>query len=943
MEIVPWRVYQEIAGELGISSVTMQRINILADAWYLTSGTPPYLQYEVPSEFGANGSWIDQNPGDAALFCKREYGSDAATAVILRSVGSAVLDNTEPELQASFTLLAGDIDEFLTESVTTAGIEAEVERVRSYFDENKLELQRFRDAYDGDETPQKYCDSCGTGIYEPFQYRCDSCDTRFPGWCTLTYAEGEQQSKDTWREQMDVQVVTQNRARHFAVVESNDSLPGWVQEGGEIGHITDSGLVDLGKIVHTESRTIQVDHDTAAAKSLTEGQHITICSSESNIGTTQQLGLLHEIRSDFDTWRSRDDPNPVIKKLLHNTPALLDTLDQRSLSQPTPGEPTSTKSLPGFDLDPSQEAVLKDICGLGHGDLSLIVGPPGSGKTEVIAKAADELASKGERVLVTSHTNIAVDNVVEKLANYSTHDITRAGRPEKLSKGTQELMLSKVIERNDDTTVQELLARVDELKAEISSAGGRAASDDTQGELADLRRHIRELQEQAEAESIRGVDIVGATIIRSQLSGLAQVDFDTVIIDEASQIPIPLGLLGMVNASKWVVVGDHNQLQPVLKTIRTKDGSPPAKASLFTFLRDRYDIEQWLEYHYRSHTDIIGFAQQHIYENQITVSDRCPRGTDWDPTNEYDSPAAAVTAGPPVSFVDVDGEEVWRQRFGASVNKSEVEVIGTLVENLITDRGVSEEDIGIITPFRGQRSLIADRITEFGDVEVATVDGFQGRERDIIIFSTVNTERGGMKFGGNPNRFTVASTRPKDQFIMVGNADAITANAPANSLLRKFIEYTKQHGGVYNWHSEEWTSSVDPSTTPPRQDRDKVKRKDPITRTQSSESTSDHSTDTHTGTATTSDPTPTNESNHSSTQTDGTNTLALDREAAERIDTLVQLAPTSNVELADAWGLIDGRAAWEYLSQEIPEYFERNENRQIIPTAKAEELSNSTD
>ena len=198
---------------------------------------------------------------------------------------------------------------------------------------------------------------------------------------------------------------------------------------------------------------------------------------------------------------------------MKHVPALLDTLDQQSVSQPTPGEPTSTQSLPGFDLDSSQEAVLKDICGLEHGDLSLIVGPPGSGKTEVIAKAADELATQGERVLVTSHTNIAVDNVVEKLADYSTHDITRAGRPEKLSKGTQELMLSKVIERNDDTTVQELLTRVDELKAKISSAGGRAASDDTQGELADLRRHIRELQEQAEAESIRGVDIVGATII----------------------------------------------------------------------------------------------------------------------------------------------------------------------------------------------------------------------------------------------------------------------------------------------------------------------------------------------------------------------------------------------------------------------------------------------
>ena len=942
MEQIPWRFYQEIARELGIPSETMQRINILVDAWYLTSDTPPYLQYRVYSEFGAHG-WLDENPADAVLFCKREYGSEAATAAILRCVGSAVLDNTKPELQTSFALLARDIDEYLTDSVKTSGIESEVERVRSYFNENKLELQRFRDTFDGDEAPQKYCDSCGTGIYEPFQYRCSSCNARFPGWCALTYAEAEQQNKDMWREQLDVQVVTQNRSRHFAVVEATDSLPGWLREGSEIGQITDSGLHDLGKIVHTESRTIQIDHDTAAAKSLTEGQYITICSSESNIGTTQQLGLLHEIRSGLNTWQSREDPDPVVRKLLDNVPALLETLDQQSLSQPTPGEPTDTKSLAGFDLDQSQEAVLENICGLEHGDVSLVVGPPGSGKTEVIAKAADELATQGERVLVTSHTNIAVDNVVEKLANYSTHDLTRAGRPEKLSKGTQELMLSKVIKRSDNTSVQALLARVDELKTEINSAGGRAASDDTQGELAELQRHIRELQEQAEAESIRGVDIVGATIIRSQLGGLAQVEFDTVIIDEASQIPTPLGLLGMVNATKWVVVGDHNQLQPVLKTIRTKDGSPPAKASLFTFLRDRYDIDQWLEYHYRSHADIIGFPQQHIYENQITVSDRCPRGMDWDPTEEYNSPAAAVTAGPPVSFVDVKGEEVWRQRFGASVNKSEVEVIGKLVENLTTSRGVAEQELGVITPFRGQRSLIADRISAFGDVEVATVDGFQGRERDIIIFSTVNTERGGMKFGGNPNRFTVASTRPKDQFIMVGNADAIMANAPDNSLLREFITYTEQHGGVFDWQSEEWTASVDPTTTTSWQARDEVERNEPITRKQVSESTNDSSTNIPTETATAFDPTSTTQSDRRTHNQDDTIALGLDREAVKRVDMLVQLAPTTTVELADAWGLIDGRAAWEYLSQEIPEYFERNEDNHIIPSTKAEKLADSAD
>ncbi|MDB2276572.1 AAA family ATPase, partial [Halorubrum ezzemoulense] len=379
MGMVPWRLYQEIATDMRIPAETMQQVNILADGWYLTSGVPPFLQYDIPSQFGAGGSWLEANPKDAVEFCKAEYGSDAATAAILRCVGNEVLKNTDSELETSFTLLAADIDEYLS-TIANAQISPEVKKVQSYFDDNKVKLQDFRKTHDSEEPPQKYCDSCGAGIYEPFQYRCEECSARFPGWAALTYAEGEQQSTDAWREQMDVKIVTQNRHRHFVVLEADESLPGWIEEGGKVGQITDDGLTDLGKVVHTESRTTQVDHDTAAAAGLVEGQQITICSSESNIGTTQQLGLIHEIRQDFAKWRSTADPAPVVAKLLSTAPTLIDTLDQPTLNRPTEQAPTDTDSLAGFPLDTSQTTVLKEICGLQPGELSLIVGPPGSGK-----------------------------------------------------------------------------------------------------------------------------------------------------------------------------------------------------------------------------------------------------------------------------------------------------------------------------------------------------------------------------------------------------------------------------------------------------------------------------------------------------------------------------------------------------------------------------------
>lgn len=938
MGMVPWRLYQEIATDLGIPAETMQQINILADGWYLTAGMPPFLQYDVPSQFGAGGSWLDASPTDAVGFCKTEYGSDAAIAAILRCVGAEVLNNTDSELETSFTLLAADIDDYLA-TIANARISPEVEKVRSYFNENKLKLQDFRETYDSEEPPQKYCDSCGAGIYEPFQYRCEECDARFPGWAALTYAEGEQQSTDAWREQMDVAVVTQNRHRHFVVLEADESLPGWIEEGGKVGQITDDGLTDLGKVVNTESRTIQVDHDTAAATGLVEGQQITICSSESNIGTTQQLGLLHEIRQDFAKWRSTADSDPVVDTLLSTVPTLVETLDQPTLSRPTEQPPTDTDSLAGFPLDESQSTVLKEICGIQPGELSLVVGPPGSGKTEVIAKAAEELAEQGERVLVTSHTNIAVDNVIEKLAKYSTQQVTRAGRPEKLSKGTQELMLSKVVEESDDATVQQLLDRVDELKAEISNQGGRASSSE-QGELAELRRQIRDLQEQAEAESIKDVDITGATIIRSQLSGLAQVQFDTVIIDEASQIPVPLGILGMVNAKKWVVVGDHNQLQPVLKTIKTKNGSPPANASLFSFLRNRYDIERWLEYHYRSHEDIIGFVKSNIYDDRITVADLCPRGVEWDPEVEDIPAPSAVAEGPPVTFVDVNGEQTWRQRYGAAVNDDEVEVVGSIVRALVTKHEVEETDIGVITPFRGQRSRIADEISSFGKVEVSTVDGFQGRERDIIVFSTVNTEKGGLKFGGNKNRFTVASTRPKDRFIMVGNRTAITTNAPPNSLLRKYVDYATKNGAIFDWNAGDWSDGIDPKAAKERQERNEPERKEPNDYNQSEEPLE---TGLGVGGSGVGSGTKSGSTGGNKPTTGGATTVTTDPEKINQVEELIRLAPTTNGDLAEAWGLIDGREAWKHLTEDLGEYFKRNGNKKIVPTETAHELVETSD
>ena len=908
--MVPWRIFQEIGQEIGVSSESVHRVNVLSDTPYLISNQPPFLNLDFPDAIKMKQNWLADNPTEGVRFLKNKYGEEDAIAGILHCVAAEVVNYTDNDVSTGFAILASHIDEYLKDIVYCRSLETEIAAVRSHFSKNKMELKKIEDLQGTSGKSHKYCDDCGAELPQQFQYKCSSCNARFPGWAALLFKEAVEDGKSKWREQLDVSVINQNRKEDYVILESNLSLPGWVGEGGRVGRISEAGVNFLGKVVNTEGNRIHIDYERTSAAGLKEGQQITIISSESNIAQTQQSGFLFEVRRNFKEWRKGEDQTS--SKLASNASTLFDLLDKQNLPRPSPKDLENPRSLSGFELDEYQKKVVSDALGLEKGELSLVVGPPGSGKTEVIAKAALELANRGERVLVTSHTNIAVDNVIEKLSKQDEQKVVRAGRPEKLSKGAKELMLSKIIEDPEDEEIVSILEEVEKLKSDISklgdkienleeeksllqqsanlSSGSKRKSEDLnreiskrQSKLTKSRRKIQKLQDEAESASLENADIIGSTIIRAHLGGLSKVQFDTVIIDEASQISVPLGLLGMVSAKKWIVVGDHNQLQPILKTIKTTDGTPPDNASIFSFLRNRYDLEKWLKTHYRSHTNIIGFSQKHIYDDKIQVDSTCPKMVSWDRESTSDSKPLAIANGPPLIFVNVLGTEVWKKRFSASINKSEIDVVDKLVRQFVKVENHSVDDIAVITPYRGQRSLISDRVSKYGDVEVSTVDGFQGRERDIIIFSTVNTEKGGLRFAGNPNRFNVASTRAKDRFIVVGNRSAINANAPITSKLRKFIDYASERGGIFDWKSGSWTEGITPN--PGSGPGERVLR--------------------------------------------------------SRVEDIIRLEPTTNSELAEEWGMADGKEAWKFLDEELDAHFTRDLDRNIWVTLKGRMFAKS--
>jgi len=534
----------------------------------------------------------------------------------------------------------------------------------------------------------------------------------------------------------------------------------YFESGDIIGYESAEGKDVLGSIVNVDYDTNMLTVSLYSQPKFEEGETINIFESETLIGYELEIKFLGRIKREDISRQERSMTDYFFK------PLKFEKINRKERLYDKEG-------MAGFTLDDSQIEVIESILSLDNGEIILVIGPPGTGKTQVIAKAAYELSKRGEKVLICSHTNRAVDNVMENLPLEKT---LRVGRPEKVHPKIRKYMLSSKART-------EIGSRLEEIEEEISA--GRIGHEELNKLLAERSLMIKETNERLVNES----PLIGSTLIKSQLYPLEYVKFDTVFIDECSQASIPLSLLGMLKGKKCILVGDHKQLLPIFKSINEE--ALQEKYSAFNHLLKKHPERSiWLKYHYRSNAEIIGFSQQRFYENKIKPAERCydlklgingwqslDRGKILDPNK-------------PVVFVHVEGEETYD---GISkYNDKEAEVCSEIVKNIL-GCGTQPDEIGIITPYRMQRAIVREKVGK--EIEVNTVDAFQGRQKDVIIYSIASTKS---KFASNPNRINVAFTRPIYKLIVVGNA------IYARGEIEKFMEYALDRNGVYSWENKKW-------------------------------------------------------------------------------------------------------------------------------------------
>ncbi len=449
-------------------------------------------------------------------------------------------------------------------------------------------------------------------------------------------------------------------------------------------------------------------------------------------------------------------------------------------------------------------------------ELFLIHGPPGTGKTTTLAEVIR--ANLGKRILVCADSNVAVDNVIE---HFKDRNIVRIGHPAKI--GSTLLRYSIEVKITEDerygNKVERLERRINLLRRaqeeykkplpgirrgmsneEILTLANRGASKRgiTSNQIMKMAKWIR-LQEKItrlynrKNELIQKIanDIIdSAEIVFSTNSGagselLEDKTFDVVFIDEAAQATEPSSLIPIVKAGRVVFAGDHKQLPPTILSDKAKG----LNVSMFERFEEIYGCSSMLTVQYRMNDKICRFPSCEFYSCRL-VSDESVRDIRLSDIASVDS---FLGGDEPVVFFNTEGKFMEAQKKGSTsrYNPREANFVKDIVERLLS-YGVSPDDIGVITPYKDHEEYMK-KIIE--NIEIKSVDGFQGKEKEVIVLSLVRAnEEEEIGFLRDKRRLNVAITRAKRKLIIVGDV----ATLSSDPTYRHLVEYIDKNGLLLN-------------------------------------------------------------------------------------------------------------------------------------------------
>ena len=438
-------------------------------------------------------------------------------------------------------------------------------------------------------------------------------------------------------------------------------------------------------------------------------------------------------------------------------------------------ERMEVESLKDYNLDVEKEEIAKEIISLSPYDGIVVEGPPGTGKTMVIATTACELAEREQLVLITSHTNVAVDNALERIVELRpdlSEKIIRIGHPAKVSK-----TIRSFIDK----------PRKDEGKVEW------------------LERIIKE-------KRIIGMTIAKLSVL-DYVYGLNQISkdlnkwplFDYAFIDEASTVPLMTALIPIYYSKRWIILGDTRQLPPIVRAHHKYAGAWSILELLSASWPDRVRM---LTIQRRGNSQIFEVVNKLFYQGRLRHHESVSEAIINVSSKSLGTFSEIYNPKYPIVWIQVNGIMEWctikcgRRQGASGANFIEAAAVVKIYRDLLSSN-IPSQDTAIITTYRAQANLIREAIkklmhkepiiTSFyiwakgknmreqepEDVEnlldlrlAETVDSYQGREKKCIIYSI--TTHFPHKALQDYRRINVAITRAKCKLLIISSLQSLS-------------------------------------------------------------------------------------------------------------------------------------------------------------------------
>nr|SZF06493.1 DNA-binding protein SMUBP-2 [Psoroptes ovis] len=463
-----------------------------------------------------------------------------------------------------------------------------------------------------------------------------------------------------------------------------------------------------------------------------------------------------------------------------------------------------------LNLNHSQKSAIKFALHQRH--LAIIHGPPGTGKTTTLTELILQLITRGFRILVCAPSNVAVDNIFKHLIHSSQKNLcakyrlkrsfnfVRIGHPARMDSEIQPYSLDSIVMNEGADVLGDLKNEINQIKSETRQ------NRFTRGQIRERMKEFDKIEEKVSKEKLREAHVIMSTCNGAVMNGHLRylTDdpnsflFDVVIIDECAQALEASTWIPLSYAKKCVLGGDHKQLPATICSPEAeKEG---LGISLIERIVDQFKdcqdkVVRMLTVQYRMNKIIMNWPSSFFYENLLEADDSVADRRLY--LKNIIEPLSVIrlidTVG--CSMYEMESE----QQSLSKGNIYEVKLVCIAIKHLL-DNGLSPTEIGVISPYRLQTSLIEagcrrmypESITD--QLEINSVDAFQGREKEVIILSLVRSnDEGTIGFLIEERRLNVAITRARSHLIVVCDSGTVTRNSKA---LQTFIDYCYEHGKV---------------------------------------------------------------------------------------------------------------------------------------------------